>query len=97
MCHDGALRLSLICPLCLLHCVRTSVIGPFSVGALQTGSCSSVLAARALMQSPLHYFREPNDRVTTASIASLAHLQDFKWAKNENLVFSRALVKPPKC
>lgn len=55
--------------LCVFDTVRTPVIGPFSVGALQTGSCSSVLAARVLMQSPLHYFWEPNDRVTAASIA----------------------------
>lgn len=79
---------------CVFDTVRTPVIGPFSVGALQTGSCS-VPAARVLMQSPLHYF---GSQMTEWLLpASLAHLQDFKWAKNENLVFSRALVKPHKC
>lgn len=80
MCQDGALRLSLICPMCLWHCVRTPVIGPFSLSAQQTGSCS-VLAARLLMQSPLHYFWEPNDRVTAARITcSFARFQvGYKW------------------
>lgn len=92
MCQDGALRLSLICPLCLWHCVRTPVIGPFSVDALQTGVVK-------LQPGHLHKVHctifGTQMTVTAASIA--CSLQDFKWAKNENLVFSRALVKPPKC
>lgn len=95
VCQDGALRLSLICPLCLWHCVRTPVIGPFSVGALQTGSCSSVLVARYLCKVYCTVF---GSQMTEWLLpASLVHLQDFKWAKNENIAFSRALVKPHKC
>lgn len=80
---------------CVFDTVRAPVIGPFSVGALQTGSCSSVLAARYLCKVHCTIF---GSQMTEWLLpASLAHLQDFKWAKNENIVFSRALVKPHKC
>lgn len=86
----GVLRLSLFGSLCLW----TPVIGPFSVGALETGVVKCSWSQGTYAKSIALFLGAKWEWLLPAS---LAHLQDFKWAKYENRVFSKALVKPPKC